>query len=68
MMNELNIIVGTYCKVFAENTDKARVERQNKMSLSETKAARTARKQKQIEENQLFEEAEGLLYGPGIAD
>ena len=68
MMNELNITVGTYCKVFAENTDKARVERPNRMSLSETKAARTARKQKQIEENQLFKEAEGLLYGPRIAD
>ena len=29
---------------------------------------RTARKQQQIEENQFFEDSEGLLYGPGIAD
>lgn len=68
LMNELGIIVGTYCKVFAENTDEARIVKQNRMSLSETKAARTARKQQQLEDNQLFEEAEGLLYGSGIAD
>ena len=36
-------------------------------SLSETKDARTARKQQLMEENQLFEEKEGLLYEPGIA-
>ena len=29
---------------------------------------RTARKQQQIEENQFFEDSEGLLYGPRIAD
>ena len=29
---------------------------------------RTARKQQQIEENQFFEDSEGLLYGPGIVD
>ena len=29
---------------------------------------RTARKQQQIEVNQFFEDSEGLLYGPGIAD
>ena len=65
-MNKLKIIVGTYSKVFGENTDEAPVARQNRMSLSETKAAGTARKQQQIEDNQLFEEDEGLLYAPGI--
>ena len=40
----------------------------NPTGLSETKAARTARKQQQIEENQFFEDSEGLLYGLGIAD
>ena len=29
---------------------------------------RTARKQQQTEENQFFEDSEGLLYGTGIAD
>ena len=53
VMNKLNIIVGTYSKVSAENTDEAWVARQNRMSLSETKTARTARKQQQIEDNYL---------------
>lgn len=68
IMNLLNLTIGTYAKVFAHNTDEARISRQDRKSLSETKDARTARKQQQIEENQLFEEEEGLLYGPGIAD
>ena len=68
IMNTLGIIVGTQAKAFTDTTDEARITRQNRMSLSETKEARIARKQLQIENNQLFEEAEGLLYGPGIAD
>jgi len=68
IMNLLDIIVGTYCKVFAENTDEARIARQNQRTLFETKEARKARKQQQLEDNQLFEENERLLYAPGIAD
>lgn len=68
IMNLLNLTIGTYAKVFAHNSDEERITRQNRKSLSETKDARTARRQHQMEENQLFEEAEGLLYGPGIAD
>ena len=33
-----------------------------------TKATRTARKQQQDEDNQLFKEAEGFLCAPGICD
>ncbi|KYN39248.1 hypothetical protein ALC56_06381 [Trachymyrmex septentrionalis] len=61
LMNQLDIVVGNQALNFAKNTDKARVTRQNRMSQSETKAARTARKQQQLEDNQLFEEAEELL-------
>jgi len=68
IMNSLDIIVGTYSKVFAENTDEARIAKQNRRSLFATKEARKARKQQQFEDNQLFEEDEGLLYAPGIAD
>ena len=68
VMNKLNIIVGTYSKVFAKNTNETQVARQNRMSLSESKAARTTQKQQKIGDDQLFEEAEGLLYAPGIAD
>lgn len=67
-MNLLNLTVGSYAKAYADNTDEARITRQDRKSLLQTKEARTARKQQQLEENQLFEEEEGLLYGPGIAD
>ena len=67
-MNHLNLTIGTYAIVFVENTDEARITRQDRKSLSKTKAARTARKQQQIEENQFFEDSEELLYGTGIAD
>ena len=53
-MNKLNIIIDTYSKVFDENTDEARVARQSRMNISETKAARTGRNQQQTEDNQLF--------------
>ena len=68
IMNALDIIVGTNCRIFAETSDKTRIVRQNRMSLSNTKEARIARKQQLAEENQFFEEVEGLLYAPGIAD
>ncbi|XP_046588571.1 uncharacterized protein LOC124293108 [Neodiprion lecontei] len=68
IMNALDIVVGTNCRVFAETSDEARIVRQNRLSLSETKEARTARKKQLAVENQLFEEEEGLLYAPGIAD
>ncbi|XP_052758504.1 uncharacterized protein LOC128202373 [Galleria mellonella] len=68
IMNLLNLNIGTYAKIFADSTDEERITRQNRKSLSETKDARSARRQHQIDENQLFEEEEGLLYGPGIAN
>ena len=55
-------------KCFAENTDVVRITRQGRRRFSETKAARLARKQLQLEEDQLSEESEELLYGPEIAD
>ena len=53
-MNYLNLTIGTYAKVIVENTDEARITRQDRKSLSETKAARTARKRQQIEQNQFL--------------
>lgn len=68
MMNDLDIRIGTQCRIFAENVDRCRIERQNQRSLFETKQARLARKQKLLEDNANFDEAEGLFYAPGIAD
>lgn len=68
IMNNLDIQIGTQCKIFVENVDRDRIARQNRRSLNESKEARLARKQQGLQENALFDEAEGILYAPGIAD
>lgn len=53
---------------YATQVDERRVERQERRSSLTTKEARKARKEELAEQNEYYEEAEGLLYGPGIAD
>ncbi|XP_071579129.1 uncharacterized protein [Temnothorax nylanderi] len=68
IMEILQIKIGPQCKLFADNYKVERTKRQERRSFSSSREARLARKQRQIEQNELFEEAEGILYGPGIAD
>lgn len=68
IMETLELKIGQQCKFFADTSDAQRVTRQERRSLSCTKEARTARRLRQIKQNQFNEEEEGLLYGPGIAD
>lgn len=67
-MNTLEIIIGKQSKTYADNIDEHRVIRQERRSSLTTKEACKARREQLLEENELYEEAEGLLYGPGIAD
>jgi len=66
MLLEINI--GQQCKIFADKYDEERVTRQERRRLSSTKEARIARRLHEIQQNEFYEEAEGLLYGPGITD
>ncbi|KYN45407.1 hypothetical protein ALC56_00101 [Trachymyrmex septentrionalis] len=50
------------------DNENQRVARQERRSLLETKEARETRREQFLMENELYEEAEGLLYGPGMAD
>ncbi|CAB3241904.1 unnamed protein product [Arctia plantaginis] len=59
-MQLLDLKIGQQCNNF--------VTRQNRRDSFESKEARTARRLKHQGENQFFEESEGQLYGPGIAD
>ncbi|XP_043264205.1 uncharacterized protein LOC122404334 [Colletes gigas] len=68
IMETLEITIGPRCKLYADTYNAKRTKRQKRRSLWSSKEARMARRQLQIEQNELFEEAEGLLYGPGIAD
>lgn len=68
IMNRLEIIIGKQSKTYADNIDKHRVIRQERCSSLATKEARKARRQQLLEEKEMYEETEGLLYGPGIAN
>ncbi|KYN32611.1 hypothetical protein ALC56_13092, partial [Trachymyrmex septentrionalis] len=58
----------TASKSHADDNDNRRVGRQEYRSLLETKEARKARREQLLMETELYEEAEGLLHGSGIAD
>jgi len=67
-MQILDLKIGQQCKMFANNMDKQRIERANWRHSLSGKEARTTRRLEQMQQNQLFQETEGLLYGAGIAD
>jgi len=67
-MSTLRLIIGKQTKIYANNIDERRVQRQERRNFLETKEARKARKEQLLEENQILKKAEGLLFGPGIAD
>ncbi|XP_066591618.1 uncharacterized protein [Prorops nasuta] len=67
-MQLLNLKIGQQCKMFADNVDIQRIERERRRSSLSNKEARTARRLEQLQQNEFHEEAEGQLYGAGIAD
>ncbi|XP_031841174.2 uncharacterized protein LOC116430767 [Nomia melanderi] len=67
-MSALNIVIGKQAKTYADKIDEQRIIRQERRTLLTTKEARKARREQRMEENQLYEETEGILYGAGIAD
>lgn len=68
LINELNLVVGSQSFNYAESMGEKRVTRQNRRSSLETKEARIARQVGLQAKNDAYEQEEGLLYGPGIAD
>lgn len=67
-MQLLNMIIGQQCKNFSQSADAVRVTRENRRTSISSKEARTARRMEALGQNEFFEEEEGILYGPGIAD
>ena len=67
-MQQLKLKIDQQWKMFADNVDKQRIERENRRASLSSKEARTARRLKQLHQNEYYEEAEGLLYGAGIAE
>lgn len=68
IMQLLDFTIGHNCKIFSDKYDNARYIRQERRSLSATREARIAQKKAQTELKDFYEEEEGLLYAPGIAD
>ncbi|XP_076549216.1 uncharacterized protein LOC143306722 [Osmia lignaria lignaria] len=68
IMQELNLTIGKQAMDYAEKSNQRRIQRQERRSSLSTKKARKARREQLAEQNDYFEEAEGLLYGAGIAD
>jgi len=67
IISTLGLIIGRQTKIY-DNADEQQVQGQERRSFLETKEARKARKEQLLEKNQVFEEAEDPLYGPGIAN
>ncbi|XP_046145882.1 uncharacterized protein LOC123989223 [Osmia bicornis bicornis] len=67
-MQLLHLNIGQQCKIFADTADAQRLARQAMRQTHSSKEARIARRIQQMQQNQFFEQAEGLLYGTGIAD
>lgn len=64
----MEVKIGQQTKIFADHKDKVRLKAAARRALLATKETRTARRLEELEKQELFEEAESLLYGPGIAD
>jgi len=53
---------------FADHCDNARVKQADQRSSFSSKSARISRREARAAEDELFDQEEGIMYGPGIAD
>ncbi|XP_032679746.1 uncharacterized protein LOC116848089 [Odontomachus brunneus] len=68
IMNAMEIIVGRQSLQYTQFKDSERIKRQDIQTDQTSKEARKAHKELQQMNNSMYEEIEGLLYAPGIAD
>jgi len=52
----------------ADHCDNARVKQADQRSSFSSKSARISRREARAAEDELFDQEEGIMYGPGIAD
>ncbi|KYN05199.1 hypothetical protein ALC62_03906 [Cyphomyrmex costatus] len=67
-MQTLGIVIGTNSRNFAAKTDEERVKSANASQSELMKKARIEKMSAEVQQNILFEDEEGTLYGAGIAD
>ena len=68
IMETMHVGIGETAVAYAATRDRQRIQVGNRRSSEASKEGRTMLRQKRLEESQLFEQSEGILYGPGIAD
>ncbi|EFN85242.1 hypothetical protein EAI_04679 [Harpegnathos saltator] len=67
-MEVMGVTIGKGAAEFVQRCDQARIELANQRSSTQSKESRTVRRNVRLEENDAYEQAEGIMYGPGIAD
>lgn len=68
IMEVMGVTIGQSARDYADSVDNARIMRAEKTAKANSKEARIFRRALKASENNNFEETEGLLYAPGIAD
>jgi len=68
MLQVMDVIIGPIAKEYAIERDDSRINQAELRHEVSSKEGRTARRQALVSQQALFEEEEGPLYGPGIAD
>ncbi|EZA47227.1 hypothetical protein X777_16489 [Ooceraea biroi] len=68
IMEGMGIKLGINAKIMADRRDERRFRIAEKRATAASKEARLAHRLEQCTKNELYEEEEGILYGPGIAD
>ena len=64
----MGITIGPKAHAFASKRDETRIRSSEVRASDASKEARTARLAERSEEEDLFEQEEGPMYGAGIAD
>lgn len=68
IMTTIGIEIGEQTKIFSSARDEKRLVRSARRSHEATKEAHTQRRLEQQEKTEFYEQEEGILYGPDIAD
>ena len=68
IMGVMGIKIGPEAHAFGSKRDETRIRRSEVRASDASKEARTARLAERSEEEDLFEQEEGPMYGAGIAD
>jgi len=67
-MHTMGVSIGPYANMYASERDDKRIQRSEFRVSEGAKRARMGKKDELLDEKAFYEEEEGLLYRPGIAD